>query len=582
MEDIIKLKANYLGDGQHKINCPSCGNNRKKKNLKTLSVHVIADKIKYQCWHCNLTGTINYNINYGKAKVVDMFNPHKEKESWKDLGTSAIKFFKTRGISQKTTQHFNIKQKINYIASLGEVDCVVFPYGSDENIKFAKIRSCHGKGFSSQGSAEEFYNFNIVDKLEEKSELIICEGELDCLSYHESGKSNCVSIPSGAVSKVVNGKTHAHEDTKFKFVWNSIEKLNKINKIIISMDNDTAGNAMAEELARRIGKHKCYKIKYPDDCKDANEVLLRHGREYLFNLPDNAEPFPVSGLYNAKKFHEQLEDIYEKGQGKGVSTGFDNLDELYTIVQGQLSVVTGHPASGKSEFIDQIMYNIARKEKWKFAICSFENEPRIHIAKLISKHMGKPFFQGSTDRMTKEEMKKGLDFVHEHFFFLHQADGSLASIDSVIERLKVSVQRYGCRGAIIDPYNYIAKNKVDRETDWVSDMLSQLRSFAQSHDIHIWFVAHPTKMMRREDGTIPVPKGYDISGSASFFSKADCGVTINRPNPAGTNQTDVHIWKCRYSWIGKQGDCSFVYDKVKSTYRPFDGDDMLAPNIVEI
>ena len=76
MEDIIKLKANYLGDGQHKINCPSCGNNRKKKNLKTLSVHVIADKIKYQCWHCNLTGTINYNINYGKAKVVDMFNPH--------------------------------------------------------------------------------------------------------------------------------------------------------------------------------------------------------------------------------------------------------------------------------------------------------------------------------------------------------------------------------------------------------------------------------------------------------------------------------------------------------------------------
>ena len=77
------------------------------------------------------------------------------------------------------------------------------------------------------------------------------------------------------------------------------------------MDNDTAGNAMAEELARRIGKHKCYKIKYPDDCKDANEVLLRHGREYLFNLPDNAEPFPVSGLYNAKKFHEQLK-IYMK------------------------------------------------------------------------------------------------------------------------------------------------------------------------------------------------------------------------------------------------------------------------------
>ena len=129
--------------------------------------------------------------------------------------------------------------------------------------------------------------------------------------------------------------------------------------------------------------------------------------------------------------------------------------------------------------------------------------------------------------MTKEELQKGLDFVRKHFFFLYQADGSLSTIDSILERLKVSVQRYGCRGAIIDPYNYISKHKVDKETDWVSEMLSALRSFAQAHDIHIWFVAHPTKMMRREDGTIPVPRGYDISGSASFFSKADCGVTID-------------------------------------------------------
>ena len=241
---------------RHKINCPNCGNNRKKKNQKTLSVHVDSDKIKYQCWHCDLTGSINFNINYGdKAKVVDMFNPDKEKETWQDLGTSAINFFKNRGISKKTAEHFHIKQKKNYIASFGEVDCIVFPYGNDANIKFAKIRSCVGKGFASQGSAEQFYNHEIIDDLVDKedSELIICEGELDCLSYFESGISNCVSIPSGAVNKVVNGKTHAHEDTKFKFIWNSIEKLNKINRIVISMDNDTAGNAMAEELARRIG-----------------------------------------------------------------------------------------------------------------------------------------------------------------------------------------------------------------------------------------------------------------------------------------------------------------------------------------
>ena len=52
-------------------------------------------------------------------------------------------------------------------------------------------------------------------------------------------------------------------------------------------------------------------------------------------------------------------------------------------------------------------------------------------------------------------------------------------------------------------------------------MLTQLRIFAQSHGIHLWFVAHPTKMMRDSNGKIPAPKGYDISGSAAWFAKAD-------------------------------------------------------------
>ena len=74
---------------------------------------------------------------------------------------------------------------------------------TDENIKFAKIRSCHGKGFASQGSAEEFYNFNVVDKLEEKSELIICEGEMDALSYFESGKLTVCPFHQVQLAKVV-------------------------------------------------------------------------------------------------------------------------------------------------------------------------------------------------------------------------------------------------------------------------------------------------------------------------------------------------------------------------------------------
>ena len=93
--------------------------------------------------------------------------------------------------------------------------------------------------------------------------------------------------------------------------------------------------------------------------------------------------------------------------------------------------------------------------------------------------------------MSQEELQKGKDFVSEHFSFLYQRDGSLTSLDSIIERLRVSVMRYGIRGVVIDPYNYITKANNMSETDYISDMLTRLRVFAQSYGVHVWFVAHP-------------------------------------------------------------------------------------------
>ena len=49
-------------------------------------------------------------------------------------------------------------------------------------------------------------------------------------------------------------------------------------------------------------------------------------------------------------------------------------------------------------------------------------------------------------------------------------------------------------------------------------------------------------MMRGTDGEVPAPKGYDISGSAAWFAKADVGLTVHRPNPSGVaHVTDTHM-----------------------------------------
>jgi len=563
MENLqIRSMVLNLNLGQHKIQCPSVEcRDRKKKNLRTLSVKVDGDGAVYYCHHCDLSGS---EFHKQEQEVIHMSVMKSIDE--KDLTNNSLEWLSKRGISQETANKVGLKSVTNYINSVGhETECIMFPYTNQGQVYASKIRSIKEKGFACNGSPQTFFN---VDKIDTEKPLVICEGEVDLISFLEASCENVVSVPNGAVMKVSEGEIDPQSDTKFKFLWNAKEMLKDVKKVVIATDNDSAGKAMSEEIARRIGRHKCYRVMFPEDCKDANEVLTKKGSLELLALVDEAEPFPVSGLYSADHFYKQLDKLYVEGFGKGESTGYKNVDELFTIVPSQLSIVTGHPSSGKSEFVDQLMINLAKEKGWKFAVASFENQPDIHIAKLISKIVGKPFFQGLQPRLSQKELEYGKRFLKDHFSFVYQADGSLPTLESLLERLRYSVLKDGIKGCVIDPYNYINRSNVDeKETDWVSSMLSQLRVFAQSYDIHMFFIAHPTKMMRDTSGKVPVPKGYDISGSASFFSKADLGITVHRPNPDKSTVAEIHCWKCRYSWVGKQGDTTLDYDPITSAYK---------------
>ena len=237
--------------------------------------------------------------------------------------------------------------------------------------------------------------------------------------------------------------------------------------------------------------------------------------------------------------------------------------DRFTVALGQLSVVTGIPGSGKSEFIDMLMINLARQENWKFAVASFENPPDLHIAKLAEKHCGKSFFD-EPNRMTKEEMESSLRFVDDHFMFLEQKSGEATTADSIMDRISQACLRKGVRGAVIDPYNYIMQDAGSEENEhqFINQLLTKLVAFARAHDIHIWFVAHPAKMQTNQEGLTAVPKGMNISGSAAFFAKADLGITVHRVGDI----TEIHAWKVRFKWQGQVGMTRLKYDRASGIY----------------
>lgn len=584
ISDELKTSVRALADQSNnshvRIVCPACGTSRKKSREATMTVSKLQDKYVFNCHHCEAKGAVfnDTNKDYRPTNSKKDFNQEMRPVKIKVTDTSDLSYLNGRGISDETIKYFGVFTANKFFQSIGsERPAVGFPYYNGDEMYAVKYRCIEQKSITQEGTggAQTFFNVGGID--EDAEEICIVEGEIDALSIYESGYKNVVSVPNGAPQKVSNNKVDPSEDRKFQYLWKSKDLLNKAKKIIIASDNDAPGNALAEEIARRVGAEKCAKVDWPKDCKDANDVLLKHGVEKLRDLLANPIDWPIIGLYDVNHYEDQVDGLYANGTAQGESTGFTQLDDLFTIAPGQLSIVTGHPSSGKSEFVDQLMVNLAEQSDWKFAICSFENDPPTHIVKLMEKRSRKPFFDGPSKRMTKEEMNEARAWVSDHFLFVDQNDGEPSTIESILDRTRAAIMRSGCRGLVIDPYNFIQISRETTETDAISAMLTRVRLFAKQNDVHVWFVAHPAKMMR-EGGTFPVPKGYDISGSAAWFAKADLGISVHRaPDADGTSE--VHVWKCRFKWVGKIGMGLLGYEKSTGVYRDFEFDipDIEAP-----
>lgn len=545
-----------------RIVCPYCSSDRKKSNVKDMTVTVQSNgAILYHCHHCSANGSLQpQQPKLYKVKQMPVAITVKQSA----LQPCHYQYLATRGISQSTADKMGLFGADKYFAKLDKhSDAIAFPYYREGKLVAVKYRSFPEKAFTQDaGGAHDFFG---IDNLIKGEPIIIVEGEIDALTLMEIGIQNVVSVPSGAPIKVADGRSLPSEDKRFSYVWNATEYLDAAPYVILATDQDTAGQALAEELSRRIGKEKCRLAKFPT--KDLNELYLndRNTEGYdparnIMDVLETAIPYPIAGLSSADTYADRLNDLYTKGSGKGFSTGYSSVDNIYTVAPSQLTVVTGYPSSGKSNFVDQLMVNLARNEDWKFAVCSFENQPEIHISRLMELYTKRRFFDGK-DRMTQTEKERAFKWVNDHFVFIDTGGDEPSTIESILDRTKAAIRRMGVRGMVIDPYNYIDLKHNSTETEAISSMLSKVQKFVKTYDMHCWFVAHPSKI-QRSGVEQPRPDGMSISGSMAWWAKTDCGLTVHRKE----GYVELAVWKCRHRWVGTQGETTLLYNKTAGTY----------------
>lgn len=555
--------------GTLKTKCPNCSHTRRyKQSEPCLSVNI--SEGLYNCHHCGWSGRAKQD-SYNSGYIVPRHKPkiYKKpviKEESKIIGDPSEKMYKWFEEERKINREIVDTHKVYYTKHWfpagkgrpeGESSCIAFPYFRNGELVNVKYRDAHKRFISESGCESIPYG---IDDIDPAQPVYWVEGEIDKLTFYQVGIKNCLSVPNGG------------SDSRLEWLSTFEDLFDQVNHFVFAGDNDETGRKLKEELIRRLGAEKCWFINWPEGCKDANEAFVKLGEERFIEILNEPVPVPVNGIFTVDDFWEELVDFYNNGSYPGELLPSTQLQELYRPRLGEFTIVTGIPGSGKGRVIDWICHHLTNNCDWPIAYFSPETFPlKKHASRLISLETKKPFTEGPTPRMTIEELYAGREWLRHKYQFLKPEED--CSLDHILELAKVAVKRWGTKGIVIDPWNELDHTRPGWQslTEHVSVCLSKIRQFVRNYNVHIWLIAHPTKLRKLPDGDYEVPTPYDISDSANFRNKADNCIAVHRNLNPESNSLVVqfHVQKIRFEENGKLGVAELKFDKLTGHYYDF-------------
>ncbi len=303
--------------GQHHTTCPQCSESRKKKNDPCLSVN-ITDGV-WNCHHCGWKGSLQ------KEPLPTWTNTTT-------LSNDVVEWFNKRNIPQNALCDMQIAEAVEWMPQTQNKEPVIcLNYFRDGKLINTKYRTLTDKHFKlTKGAPLLLYN---VDGIKNQETIHIVEGEIDALTLIGLGITNVVSVPNGGTTKSNN------------LSYIDLKDFETATTIAICTDDDDAGNRLAEDLANKLGRERCARVKF-GGYKDFNELYCKEGNiskatKELFATAD--------GLPSREQLRMTLK--YEKRNKYPALT----LRESTLINFGEIFAIAGLPGMGKTTIIDCII-----------------------------------------------------------------------------------------------------------------------------------------------------------------------------------------------------------------------------------
>lgn len=592
-EEIGVDLSRWRGGRNCKTHCPKCHGSRKNRSDLSLSVDTEAGSVN--CFHCGWQSGLGKEARdrgistqggYGSSltpadrkpvqprPVAPMTGVNYEPDGLHDW---AISWARERGITAEALQHFKVRSREVPDKESGEIQQVIdFPYfhenGSVVNVKKRKLP----KTFMQIPQAPKYlYN---LPALRGQEVVVIVEGELDVIACYVAGWANVVSMQDGAPGFLRNKETGeisgvAEVGSKGDgFLESSAEDIfSGIRRVVIATDSDISGNKMAEWLIEKYGVMRCWRVEFPEGCKDANDVLRDHGPQRLSDVLASAKPVPMPGIRPLSAHREAVKSLYREGYSRGVTTGWGEFDSYWMPELGHTIIVSGWSSHGKTSWLNHLFVNLAHINEWNVALYSPEQgDDGEMLRRFVQIANDAPLLPGAEHRMSEEALDLAIDWVGDRFFEIHhegrndQGFSSL-TVPEILARAEPMVTRNNLKVLILDPWNEIESSRPKGMTveEYVSASLSTIKNWAKRNRVMVIVVVHPRKPESIKSAEEAAPHPYEAAGAAHWYNKADVYLTVHRVKYGEeAGKTTIKVWKHRKEGItGNLGECEFKFDR---------------------
>lgn len=522
----IRAKVIPMGDElRFKQYCPYC-NGGNKRDKDTFSISLKTGQFKCLRESCGVTGNMiqlsrDFDFSLG-TETDEYYRPRKQHKRLKtpqkpiEPKEPAVRYLQSRGISEDVAKRYEITVQNNY------ENVLVFPfYDEREILQFVKYRKTDfnpekdkNKEWCEKGCKPILFGMKQCnDKFDR---LVITEGQLDSLSVATSGIENAVSVPNGAKG--------------FTWVPYCFDWVSKFEEIVVFGDFERGHMSLLEDIQRRF-PNKIKHVREQDykGCKDANEILRKHGAESVRNAVENAVLLPVKRVLSLADV--QTVNIYELPKLK---TGISELDRLLYggLPFGMVCLVAGKRGDGKSTFASKILGNAVEQGYVTFAYSGelpnylykswfdFQIAGRNHIIE------NKTEF-GTVNRFISNSNQELINAWYRDKAYIY--DSRIIESDEQEDLLKSitrSIMQYGVKVVLIDNLMtamYIDEKQGSDKYDQQGQFVSELTKIALRYDVLILLVVHRRKNSFTQDANDEVSGSGDITNLAGITLSYDRG-----------------------------------------------------------